>query len=116
MIGRDSTLPTDDAQVLAPVPTLVRERLTLVVTPLGGVHRTFADAVESWRSGPVWRREEHRLPAGLVHAAELQGDRSLCGLPLDSLHEFGRSRHPFERFETSQRCPVCHAAAGPQRD
>jgi hypothetical protein len=97
MIGTD-TLPTDD-----------------VATPQGDVHRTFADAVESRRSGPAWRRQERLLPAGMVHGAELQKTSSLCGLPLDSLHEFGRSRHPFERFDASRRCPDCHAATGPHR-
>jgi hypothetical protein len=114
MIGRQ-TLP-DDAVHLSPAATApARERLTLLVTTHPGVHRTFADTVESYRSGPLWRRRERCLPAGLVHAAELQGDRSLCGLPLDSLQEFGRSRHPFERFVEGERCPVCHASAGPQR-
>ena len=115
MIGRD-TLHTDALPGSAPVPTLVRDTLTLVAPPQSGVHRTLADAVESRRSGPVWRRQERRLPAGLVHAAELLSDRSLCGLPLDSLHEFGRSRHPFERFEVDRHCPVCHVAAGLHRD
>jgi hypothetical protein len=31
---------------------------------------------------------------------------------LQSLEAFGRSRHPFERFEVSDRCPTCDAAAG----
>ena len=62
---------------------------------------------------PVPKRSRQRLvPARQVHAAELQGDRSLCGLPLESLLEFGRSRWPFERFGEDLRCPACHAATG----
>ncbi|MDX6358423.1 MAG: hypothetical protein QOH37_1477 [Nocardioidaceae bacterium] len=113
MIGRQTL--RDAVPVSSPAPVPARERLTLLVTTHAEVHRTFADAVESCRSGPLWRQRVRLLPAGLVHAAELKGDRSLCGLPLDSLHEFGRSRHPFERFDEGERCPVCHTSAGPQR-
>jgi hypothetical protein len=101
-----------DASLPAAVPVSDRERLTLVPSTRVDIFRTFADTVEERRSGPVWRREVRRLPAGPVHAAELQGVLSLCGLPLDSLHEFGRSRHPFERVDEADRCPACHIAAG----
>ena len=112
MIGRQA-FPVPDTLPAAPGPAPAAQRLTLVTPEPGNVHRTFADAVEIRRSGPLWRREERRLPAGLVHAAELVDDRSLCGLPLGSLHEFGRSRYAFERFEADLRCADCHAAAGP---
>jgi hypothetical protein len=101
-----------DASLPSAVPLPDRDRLTLVPSSHVDVHRTFADTVEERRSGPVWRREVRRVPAGLVHAAELQGALSVCGLPLDSLHEFGRSRHPFERVDETDRCPACHVAAG----
>ncbi len=101
-----------DAYLPSAVHTPSRDRLTLVLPTRADVHRTFADAVEAQRSGPVWRRQVRHVPAGLVHAAELRGTFSLCGLPLDSLHEFGRSRYPFERFEETRRCPACHVAAG----
>ncbi|WP_191908007.1 hypothetical protein [Nocardioides cynanchi] len=102
----------DETQLAVPRPVSSAQRLTLVPTQPGTVHRTFADAAETRRSGPPWRRRERRMPAGLVHAAELVADRSLCGLPLDSLHEFGRSRYAFEHFEAHLRCSACHAAAG----
>ena len=93
------------------LPTPGRDRLTLVPRH-AEVHRTFADDEEARRSGPVWRRTTRRVPVGLVHAADLLGDASLCGLPLDGLHEFGRSRFPFERFDETVRCQACHLAAG----
>jgi hypothetical protein len=48
----------------------------------------------------------------MVHAADLLDDATLCGLALQGLHEFGRSRYPFERFDESRRCRACHLAAG----
>jgi hypothetical protein len=93
----------------APIPA--GERLTLVPEH-AEVHRTYADGERARSSGRLWRRSTRRVPAGLVHAAELDGARSLCGLPLDTLHEFGRSRHPFERFDVSRRCPECHLSTG----
>jgi hypothetical protein len=101
-----------DEHLPSAVATGVHERLTLVKSTRVDVYRTFADAAEAQRSGPVWRQQVHRVPAGLVHAVELEGTASLCGLPLDSLHEFGRSHYPFERFDETRRCPVCHVAAG----
>src|SRR5512146_2442601 len=95
-----SHLPTPGRDRLGPVPRRVE------------VHRTFADHEGTRSSGPVWRRTTRRVPTGLVHAADLLGDASLCGLPLDALHEFGRSRFPFERFEETVRCQACHVAAG----
>jgi hypothetical protein len=107
MTGRHALHADDPVALRAP-----RGRLTLVATSGADVYRTFADAAEARRSGPPWRRRQRLVPAGRVHAAELQGDRSLCGLPLESVLEFGRSRWPFERFGEDLRCPACHAATG----
>jgi hypothetical protein len=101
-----------DVPLPSAAPTPPHERLTLVPSTGVDIYRSFADAAEEQRSGPVWRHQVRRVPGGLVHAAELHGASSLCGLPLDSLHEFGRSRYPFERFDETRRCPVCHIAAG----
>jgi hypothetical protein len=109
MAGRKAELPDDSS---ASTPTPGRERLTLVRSTRPPVFRTFADAVQTQRSGPVWRRRHRRMPAGLVHAAELQGHDSLCGRALETLHEFGRSRHAFEHFDETLRCPACDVAAG----
>ena len=103
--------PALDTDLPADLPTPGRDRLTLVPRRVE-VHRTFADDEGTRRSGPVWRRRTRRVPAGRVHAADLLGDASLCGLPLDGLHEFGRSRFPFERFDETVRCQACHVAAG----
>ena len=91
-----------------PVPAPVRDHLSLVRP----IYLTYADGVELRRTGPLWRREQRRFPAGLVHAAHLHSPLALCGAPLGSLEAFGRSRHPFERFDASQRCEECHAEAG----
>lgn len=93
-------------------PRRARMRLTSVAPIRARVHRTFAEDVEIRPSGPVWHRRERLAPAGFVHAAEAGGEWSLCGILLDSLHEFDR---PFERYDESRRCPVCHAASGPAR-
>jgi hypothetical protein len=76
------------------------------------VVRTFAEdqTVQRRRSG--LRRTDRLVPAGLVHAAGRDTERALCGLLLDSLHEFGRSRYPFERFSQDTRCRTCDEAAG----
>jgi hypothetical protein len=90
-------------------------RLTSVAPTRARVHRTFAEDIEIRSSGPIWHRRERLAPAGFVHAAEAGGEWSLCGILLDSLHEFDRSRYPFERFDESGRCPVCQAASAPAR-
>jgi hypothetical protein len=92
-------------------PRKGRRRLTSVAPSGAGGHRTFADDVEIRSAGPVWHRRERLMPAGFVHAAQVQDEWSLCGILLDSLHEFDRGRHPFERVAQSRRCPVCHAAS-----
>jgi hypothetical protein len=76
------------------------------------VVRTFAEdqAVQRRRSG--LRRTDRLVPAGIVHAAGHDTERALCGVLLDSLHEFGRSRYPFERFSQDTRCRTCDEAAG----
>ncbi len=96
-------------------PRRPRLRLALVSTTGADARRTFAEDVEIRSSGPVWRRRERLAPAGLLHAAEARGEWTLCGILLDSLHEFDRGRYPFERFDPSGRCPVCHAASGATR-
>ena len=76
------------------------------------VVRTFADGEETLRSWSRMRRVEWRVPAGLVHAADLVAGTALCGMPLSSLEEFGRSRFPFERVPHEDRCAACDDAAG----
>jgi hypothetical protein len=76
------------------------------------VVRTFADGEQTVRTWSRLRRVAFRVPAGLVHAAGLGADATLCGTPLSSLQEFGRSRHPFERSTHEDRCPACDVAAG----
>ena len=86
--------------------------LLAVVPDARIVYLSFADSVELRRTGPVWRRRLRRFPAGLVHAAEPRGEETLCGTPVNRLEAFGRSRHPFERFDETDRCADCHRAAG----
>lgn len=74
--------------------------------------RTFAEGEEIVRTWERLRRVEHRLPAGRVHAVDLAAQTALCGAPLDSLQEFGRSRYPFERVPQEDRCEACDEAAG----
>jgi hypothetical protein len=76
------------------------------------VVRTFADGEEYLRTWSRLRRQEWRVPAGLVHAADLDGEAALCGMPLTALEEFGRSRYPFERVPHEERCRACDEAAG----
>ena len=76
------------------------------------VVRTFAEGEEIVRSWERLRRVEHRLPSGRVHAVDLEAHAALCGAPLDSLQEFGRSRYPFERVPAEDRCTACDEAAG----
>jgi hypothetical protein len=94
----------------APAPAPARDHLVLV--PSDPILLTFADAVELRGTGPLWRRQRRRFPAGRLHAAKPGSEVALCGMPLDSLEAFGRSRHPFERCEVEERCPRCHVVAG----
>lgn len=116
MAARSSEVPDaevpDDGPTASSAPSRGRERLAVVRPRRTTVYRTFADGELTERSGPVWRREVRRVPDGLVHAAELQGRQALCGTSLEVLHEFGRSRYPFERFDETLRCSACHVAAG----
>ena len=88
------------------------EALALVRPSPPAVVRTFAEGEDTVRTWSRLRRFEYRVPAGSVHAAELGGDATLCGRPLSSLLEFGRSRYPFERIDQDDRCRVCDEAAG----
>jgi hypothetical protein len=88
------------------------EPLALVRPSPPAVVRTFADGEDTVRAWSRLRRFEYRVPAGSVHAADLGGDATLCGAPLSSLREFGRSRYPFERIDHEDRCRVCDEAAG----
>jgi hypothetical protein len=76
------------------------------------VVRTFADGEEFVRTWSRLRRVEWRVPTGLVHAVDLDGEAALCGRPVTALAEFGRSRYPFERVPHEERCPACDEAAG----
>jgi hypothetical protein len=111
MTGRHAELP-DGTSPAGLVPAEGRERLTLVRSVRLTVFRTFAEGEQVQRTGPVWRRQRRRVPAGLVHAADLQSRHALCGRALETLREFGRSRHAFERFDETRRCPACDVAAG----
>jgi len=74
------------------------------------VFLTFADAEKRVR--PRLLGQAVRVPSGRIHAAETGATCTLCGLALDRLSGFGRSRHPFEKFPFRLRCPSCHIAAG----
>jgi hypothetical protein len=80
-------------------------------TPLPVV-RTFAEGEETVRTWERLRRVEYRVPAGRVHAVDLEAEAALCGAPLDTLQEFGRSRYPFEEVPQEERCAVCDEKAG----
>jgi len=97
---------------VVPLPMSGPTRLTPVRSIQVQVFRTFAEGAQVQSYGPVWHRQRRHVPAGLVHAAELRGTDTLCGRTIESLHGFGRSRHAFERFDESNRCPVCNLAAG----
>jgi hypothetical protein len=106
MAPQHAYLPDAGNTFAHPLP--MRDHLSLVQP----TYLTFADGVELRRSGPWWRREQRRSPSGLVHAAHLHSPQTLCGVPLETLEAFGRSRHPFERLEAARRCSGCGAAAG----
>jgi hypothetical protein len=74
------------------------------------VFLTFADAEKRVR--PRFLGAAVRVPSGRIHAAETGAACTLCGIALAGLSEFGRSRHPFERFPFRLRCASCHVAAG----
>ena len=80
------------------------------------VVRTFAEGEETVRTWTRLRRVERRVPAGRVHAVDLEAQAALCGAPLESLQEFGRSRFPFERVPNEERCIACDEAAGNPED
>jgi hypothetical protein len=84
-------------------------------TAAPAVVRTFAEGEEVLRSWSRLRRVEWRVPAGLVHAADLDADATLCETLLTTLQEFGRSRFPFERVPHEDRCRDCDDAAGRPR-
>ena len=111
MVGAQAQLPegTSSSGVLH---AQARERLSLVPAFRPAVFRTFAEGVQIQGYGPLWHRQRRLVPEGLVHAAGLAGREALCGRSLETLHEFGRSRHPFERFDELRRCPDCDVAAG----
>jgi hypothetical protein len=111
MAGEHGALP-EGISSPAVLHTQARERLSLVPAFRPAVFRTFSEDVQIQGYGPVWRRQRRLVPDGPVHAAGLAGRDALCGRPLETLHEFGRSRHPFERIEESRRCPECDLAAG----
>ncbi|MFZ2015622.1 MAG: hypothetical protein WAV00_17535 [Nocardioides sp.] len=107
MAPQHAYLFDNDSTLSGPVSAPARDHLSLVRP----VYLTYADRAELRRTGPVWRREQRRFPAGLVHAAHLHSPLALCGAPLESLEAFGRSRHPFEGFDVSERCQECNAEA-----
>jgi hypothetical protein len=76
------------------------------------VFRTFADGETTRRSRSRRGTREVRTPTGKVHATALDAESTLCGIDVLELHEFGRSRFPFEHFPHESRCPICNDAAG----
>jgi hypothetical protein len=93
----------------------LRLRRASVIGAEGGrvdVLRTFADGEKIHRSHSRRGTRDRRAPTGLIHAAVNGDGDTLCGLDLDELHEFGRSRFPFEHFPHDRRCPACNDAAG----
>jgi hypothetical protein len=82
------------------------------------VYRTFADGLTTGRGrfSVTRRRPARPAPVGAVHAAAPSDASTLCGIDLDGLAEFGRSRYPYERFPAGRRCPVCDTAAGHPSD
>jgi hypothetical protein len=79
------------------------------------VVRTFAEARVVQQERRHFRKVSRVVPAGLVHAAGDDPERALCGVLLSALHEFGRSRYPFERFRDQDRCRQCDESAGRPR-
>jgi hypothetical protein len=79
------------------------------------VVRTFAEARVVQKQRSRFRSTTRVVPAGIVHAAEQDAERALCGVLLSALHEFGRSRFPFERVRDEARCLQCDATAGRPR-
>ena len=73
--------------------------------------RTFADGEKTRRSRSRRGTRKVRIPIGKIHAV-LDSDTTLCGLDILELHEFGRSRYPFEHFPHRRRCQACNDAAG----
>jgi hypothetical protein len=81
-------------------------------TSVPSVVHTYAEDVAVTHRRIGWRRQVRLVPAGLVHAAAHDAERTLCGALASALHEFGRSRHPFERVPAEARCRTCDEAWG----
>jgi hypothetical protein len=99
-----------------PIPARPDEQLEEVLSIVPTARRRiFLTYAEHQQADVTWlrlRRRGRSVPAGVVHAAEPGESTALCGTPLSTLHEFGRSRYPFERFAEDDRCLVCDEAAG----
>jgi hypothetical protein len=112
----------DDEQVTSqraehgPIPASQRkhlkEALSVVPPARPAIFLTFAEDEQVVVTWSRLHRRSKSVPAGVVHAAEPGESTALCGTPLSTLLEFGRSRHPFERFAEDDRCLVCDEAAG----
>jgi hypothetical protein len=76
------------------------------------VFRAFADGEKTIRSRSRRGSRDRRTPVGEIHAARHGVPVTPCGIELDKLYEFGRSRFPFEHFPLGSRCPTCNDAAG----
>lgn len=76
------------------------------------VLHTYAEDVAVTQHRVGWRRQSRLVPAGLVHAAEQDAERTLCGALASALHGFEPSRYPFERVSHEARCRTCDEAAG----
>jgi hypothetical protein len=75
------------------------------------VFRTFAEGASTRISRSRRGAREVRTPTGKIHAV-LDSDTTLCGISVLELHEFGRSRYPFEHVPHDRRCTVCNDVAG----
>src|SRR4249919_892753 len=80
------------------------------------IYRAFAEEERRSRASMLSRRGTRTTPAGRIHAAEQPAITTLCGRATRDLFEFGRSRHPFERFPMESRCAACNELAGRPTD
>jgi len=76
------------------------------------VYRTFADDQKYTHRGLLPGQKPRLVPLGRIHAVRGVAAATLCGRPIQELFEFGRSRHPYERFPMEVRCQTCNQLAG----
>jgi len=76
------------------------------------IYRTFAEGQHRSRRSFTHSRGARMAPDGRIHAAEQHAIVTLCGVPTLELHEFGRSRYPYEAEPLESRCETCDGLAG----